>query len=114
MMGRTRQPEDEVETLGQFMERLGSVPLDRILMSPAPGTATEEDLLRVSARRDRLYELVDGVLVEKAVGTPESLVGGIVGRLLGNYVEEHDLGVVLPADAMLRLAPGLVRVPDVC
>jgi len=34
-------------------------------------------------------------------------------RLIGNFVVEHDLGIVAGADGMLRLAPGLVWIPDV-
>jgi Uma2 family endonuclease len=37
----------------------------------------------------------------------------LLGRLLGNHVSQYELGLVLGADGMLRLAPGLVRIPDV-
>jgi Uma2 family endonuclease len=37
----------------------------------------------------------------------------LIGRLIGNFVEAHNLGIVLGADGMARLAPGLVRIPDV-
>jgi hypothetical protein len=50
------------ETFADVVERLGGVPLDRIRIVPAPGTATEQDVLEVLARTDRLCELVDGVL----------------------------------------------------
>jgi len=79
-------------------------------MQPPPGTATEEDLI-VASRP--VVELVDGVLVEKAVGTREALLAGEVLRLVGNFVAEQDRGVVLPPDGMLRLEPGVVRIPDV-
>jgi Uma2 family endonuclease len=36
-----------------------------------------------------------------------------LGRFLLAFVEQHDLGIVAGADGMLRLAPGLVRIPDV-
>lgn len=113
-MGRTRQPEDEVETMAEFLKRLGSVPPDRIRMKPAPGTATEADLL--NARRSgpsKLLELVDGVLVEKAMGTREALLAGLILHRLWEYLKDHNLGQALPGDGMLRLMPGLVRGPDV-
>jgi Uma2 family endonuclease len=47
------------------------------------------------------------------MGFFESLVAATLIRILGAYVEEQDLGVVLGADATMRLAPGLVRLPDV-
>ena len=34
-----------IETLADLHERLGSVPLSRIRCHPAPGTATEADVL---------------------------------------------------------------------
>ena len=40
------------------------------------------------------FELVDGTLVEKAMGMKESILAAYISRLLGNYVDEHDLGVV--------------------
>jgi Uma2 family endonuclease len=37
----------------------------------------------------------------------------LMGRLLGNYLERQKLGIVLGEAGMLRLSPGLVRIPDV-
>jgi Uma2 family endonuclease len=98
------------ETLAELMDRLGDVPLSRIRARPAPGTATEDDLI---ASGNKLLELVDGVLVEKAVGAKESLLAAAIARLLGNHVDEHDLGAVFGADGLFRLEPGLLRLPDV-
>jgi Uma2 family endonuclease len=102
-----------IETLADLHARLGNVPLQRIRCHPAPGTATEADVLVYPRGEKRLYELVDGVLVEKPMGYYESLVAAILIHLLGSFLETHDLGLVLGADATLRLAPGLVRLPDV-
>lgn len=73
----------------------------------------ERDVVEIHDREDRLYELADGVLMEKTMGTYESYLAGLLVRLLGNFVVENDLGIVLPPDGMMRLAPGLVRIPDV-
>lgn len=102
-----------VWTAVRLAERFGPIPLDRICGDPTPGTATEEDVVWFDDHKDRLYELVDGVLVEKAMGSYESLLGAEIIRLLGNWVKPRKLGAVLGADGMLRLAPGLVRIPDV-
>jgi Uma2 family endonuclease len=100
--------------MAEVMERIGDVPLERIRWRPAPGTATEKDVIAaLNAPNKRLCELVDGVLVEKAMGTREALLGGEILRLIGNFVVAEGLGVVLPADGALRLMPGLVRIPDV-
>ncbi len=102
------------ENLAELVEQLGDIPLDRILMRPAPGTATEKDVLAaLNGPRKRLCELVDGVLVEKPVGTPEAILAGLVIHLLWDFLEENDLGVVAGADGPYRLFPGLVRIPDV-
>jgi Uma2 family endonuclease len=105
---------DNMADLMEVRKRLGDVPFERILLRPVPGTATEKDALRLLERPDkRICELIDGVLVEKARGTRESLLGVQIGRILGNFVDPSDLGVVLGADGMMRLEPGLVRIPDV-
>jgi len=101
------------ETLEDLVERLGGIPLSRILARPAPGLATEEDLLRENAGKRRLCELVDGILVEKAMGLRESLLAGVILSMLRQFVVPRNLGLVTVADGAVRLFPGLVRSPDV-
>jgi len=101
------------ETAADLVQRLGNIPLERICFTPPPGTATERDLLAAMRRSDRLYELVDGTLVEKAMGLSESMIALLVSRRIGNFAEEHDLGIPAGADGTVRLLKGLVRVPDV-
>jgi Uma2 family endonuclease len=102
------------ETVAELIVNLGGIPLERVLVKPPLGSATEEDVIAAwEGPKKRLCELVDGVLVEKAMGTRESLFAGFITRVLGNFVDEADLGIVLGADGMLRLAPGLIRIPDV-
>jgi len=100
-------------TAADLVQRFGPIPLSRVRMNPPPGTATEEDVVEIHNREDRLCELVDGVLVEKPMGTYESYLAMRLGRFLGNHAEQEDLGIVLGADGMMRLSPGLVRIPDV-
>jgi Uma2 family endonuclease len=103
-----------METLADLVKRLGGIPLERIRLRPALGTATEKDVVAaLEAPRKRICELVDGVLVEKPLGTKEALLGGILVQLLWNYVDQHDLGLVIPADGPFRLWLGLVRIPDI-
>jgi Uma2 family endonuclease len=101
------------ETMGDVLEQLGGIDPRRVRVQPAPGRATERDLVRLIRQGGRLCELVDGVLVEKDMGLVESFLAMHLGRLLGNFVEEHDLGFLAGADGALRLMPGLVRIPDV-
>jgi len=103
----------EPVTVAELLEQLGNIPAHRVRLRPPPGQATEADVLAVHDREDRLFELVDGVLVEKATGYRESLIATILSQLLWNFLGHHPLGVVAGADGTLRLAPGLVRIPDV-
>lgn len=100
-------------TLADLMERFGPMPAHRIQSVPAPGTATVEDLLEISGAGDRLFELVDGVLVEKTMGYFESRMAAVLVYLISRFLEGHDRGIVLGADAASRFEPALVRIPDV-
>jgi Uma2 family endonuclease len=100
-------------TFADLVAQLGDVPLERIWLYPLPGTATEQDVIDADDHLDRLCELVDGVLVEKAMGYREAMLANEIGRLLGNFVKPRRLGLVAGADGMMRLTRGLVRIPDV-
>jgi Uma2 family endonuclease len=64
-------------------------------------------------RHDRLCELVDGTLVEKAMGWQESEMAIIIATRLRNYVAPNSLGKVFGPDGMFRLKPEHIRIPDV-
>ncbi len=86
-------------------------------MSTATATEvryTPEDLLAMPDGKS--YELVDGGLVERNMGAKSSRVGGRLHSRLDPFCEEHNLGIVWPADNGYQCfphAPGLVRKPDV-
>jgi Uma2 family endonuclease len=102
------------ENLADLVRKLGRIPLERILAKPAPGKATEKDLIAaLEAPRKRICELVDGVLVEKAMGTKEAVLAGWIVHQFWTYLGKNDLGVPIPADGPSRLWLGLVRIPDV-
>jgi Uma2 family endonuclease len=112
-MTLTAQDSPVVWTAVDLVERLGAIPLDRVRTNPPPGSATERDVIEIHDRENRLCELLDGTLLEKTMGSFESYLALYLGHLLTTFVAEHRLGIVLGADGMLRLAPGLVRIPDV-
>jgi hypothetical protein len=101
-----------IETLADLLEQLGSIAPDRVRFRPAPGTATEKDVLAIHDHEGRLYELMHGVLVARAVGLRESLLAIALASLLRGFVRPRNLGLVTGADGMMRLFPGLVRIPD--
>lgn len=101
----------EIETLADLLHRLGDIPLERIRFRPYPGTATEQDV--VALPKGRLYELVDGVLVEKAMGYYESRLAASLIFFLESFLDHNDLGISLAPDGLTRIEAGLVRMPDV-
>jgi Uma2 family endonuclease len=98
------------ESFADIAERLGGISPDRIIWLPRP--ATEEDVVRLCEKK-RLVELIDGFLVEKAMGFRESLLAASVIMFLKNFISPRKLGLVGAPDAIMRLRPGHVRLPDV-
>jgi Uma2 family endonuclease len=75
---------------------------------------TPEDLLALPDG-DR-YELVNGNLVERIVGSKTSLIGGELFGLLRDYIKQQKLGSIWPGDNTYQCfphAPNRVRRPDV-
>jgi Uma2 family endonuclease len=101
------------ETAAELLQKLGNIPPERICLNPPPGTATERDLLAAMRRSGRLYELVDGTLVEKTMCLSESMIAGQILIDIGVFARQHDLGIPAGADGTMRFLKGLVRIPDV-
>lgn len=102
-----------IRTLADLIEHLGDVPLDRVRFVPHPGTATPEDVTEIQQREGRSCELIEGVLLEKAVGFNESRLGGVILELLNLFVRPRNLGIVTGSDGTMELLPSIVRIPDV-
>jgi Uma2 family endonuclease len=100
-------------TLVQLAERFGDIPATRICMAPPPGQATEADLVYFQEHEDRLFELVDGTLIEKTMGNFESHIATMIHGLLFIYLRANPIGVTLIADTQLKLRRGIIRLPDV-
>jgi Uma2 family endonuclease len=104
----------KINTVADLLHQLGDIPAHRVLWDPIPGTATEADVVRyVDGPDRRLVELIDGTLVEKTMGFYEARVGIVLAYFIEGYIDEHDLGITLGSDAMLRILPRQVRLPDV-
>lgn len=99
--------------LADVVEHLGGVPLERIRAFPPLGTATERDVLESKSRYNRICELIDGVLVEKTMGTFESMLAVVLIGYLELYMRERDLGIVLDSGGPLKILATQIRVPDV-
>ena len=68
-----RKPPRKIWTVADLYRRFGPIAFERIRQDPPPGCGTVEDVDRLNNHEDRLYELVDGILVEKTVGFEESV-----------------------------------------
>jgi Uma2 family endonuclease len=100
-------------TAAEMQQQLGGIPLERIRVVPPPGMATEDDALRIQDAEGRTCEVIDGVLVEKAMGYFESRVATILIFFIESFLEANDLGIVLGPDGLVRLSASRARAPDV-
>jgi hypothetical protein len=100
-----------LRTMAELVEHLGGIPPARIRLQPAPGTATAEDAFEVERKEGTLCEVIDGVLVEKAMGWYESRLALILAHFLQSYLDRHDLGILTGADGPLFVEPGQMRYP---
>ncbi|NNJ26432.1 Uma2 family endonuclease [Alienimonas chondri] len=106
-------PTADPVTAAEIVAQFGDVPLFRIVMDPAPGTATEADIDRIKRETGRLCELIDGTLIEKAVGAEFDLMGGELLTLIRNAIRGKKIGWVLGGQAFLRLTGRRTRAADV-
>lgn len=97
----------ETENVEQLIAHLG-VPPHRIRLQPPPGLATEGNAILARP----LCELIDGVLVEKAMGYWESRLAVLLGHFIESYLDENDSGFTLGEGGMQRVDFGQVRIPD--
>ena len=100
------------DSIADLATRLGGIPPQRIRLTPPPGTATMADAID-AAGRGELVELIDGTLVDKAMGWEESTLAAVLIRLLGNFLELHDLGRVAAPDGIVEILQDQTRGPDV-
>jgi len=103
----------EFSTMADLLRDIGDVAPSRVRMQPLPGTATIQDVINAEVHENRLCELVDGVLVEKAMGFKESVLAIYLIRMLESFVRSANLGIVTAPDGMMEISAGLVRIPDV-
>jgi Uma2 family endonuclease len=108
-----KRPSRKTWTVADLYRRFGPIAFDRIRHNPPPGSGTVDDVVRLNDHEDRLYELVDGILVEKTVGLVESLIAGNIIAILHGVVRPLRLGVVAGEAGTIQLDVNLVRIPDV-
>lgn len=99
-------------TLADLVDSIGDIPLSRICFSPLPGTATQEDLIRLNDGEGKCYELIHGTLVEKAMGSFEGFLAGWIATKFNNYLEINEIGAAFGDNVPLVFSPKLVYIPD--
>jgi Uma2 family endonuclease len=99
-------------TFADVLARVGGVPPERVLTTPAPGTATPADLLDPAVVRGRACELVDGILVEKAMGSHADGIGAWLLVQICNFASLQNLGKVFGAQGGFEAGGLTVRMPD--
>jgi Uma2 family endonuclease len=114
MMATATPPPATSLTAIELAKRFGPIPMSRLRFASFSGTATEQDVLELHERQGWLCELVDGIMVEKPMGLKESCLAIFLASALKEFVTPRKWGTVAGEAGMMRLAPGLVRIPDVC
>ena len=98
-----------VRTAGELAALLG-VPAERLVINPAPGTATAEDC----ARCERPTELIDGTLVEKPVNNFSSAVAFQIAFAIQTHALATAVSVrISGADGSFRMSDNNLRLPDI-
>ncbi len=85
-----------------------AVPAQRIRLDPRPGYATEDDVVK-----DDTCELIDGTLVEKAMGYYESRLAMALVYFLERYFDTNPNFFLLGEAGMIRVNQNQVRMADV-
>lgn len=99
--------------LAELVHRLGDIPIERIILDPPPGQATLDDALELSEAADKqLCELIDGTLVEKAMGFNESRLAAGLMFHLQLYLRKNNIGFVSGESGMFKMGKN-GRMPDI-
>jgi hypothetical protein len=100
-------------SLADQLRDFGGIAADRVRLTPAPGSATVDDLVAANLHGKPLCELIDQTLVEKSMGYEASVVAAAIARIVGNFIIARRLGLVSGPDGMFQLLSSSVRGPDV-
>jgi Uma2 family endonuclease len=95
----------------QWHESLGCVPMGRVLFTPWPGSATEQDLIELADRDERYCEWIYGTLVEKPSGDFKRRIVMRIINQLSTRIVGH--GMIRYAAAAMRTISGCIRAPDI-
>jgi Uma2 family endonuclease len=99
-------------TLADLAHQVGDIPVERIRFSPLPGTATKADLLRVLEQDGKCVELIQGTLIEKAMGTFEGVLAGWLVTHFNIYLAQNEIGTAFGDNSPFEFSEKLIFEPD--
>ncbi len=79
----------------------------------AQRTMTVEEFARLPKVPGETHELVDGVVVTMPPpGYEHGLIAHLIAMIVGAFVRQHALGILLAAETGFRIGERTVRAPD--
>ena len=102
-------PSGSRNNLAELLHELGDIPAHRVRLYTYPGTATEADAVHAT-NTERPSELINGTLVEKAKGVPESFLASLMLQFVGPFVRLNKLGITT-APGMYKMIGGTSASP---
>jgi Uma2 family endonuclease len=100
-------------TVADLLESLGDIPAERVLLHPTLGSATEADWEKLPNEWRKTCELIDGTLVRKPLGCPESILTCSLIRWIGTFTDPLRAAVIMGPDGPIRFLPCQLRLPDI-
>lgn len=76
-------------------------------------TSDYRAFLELPENAGRIFELIEGEVVEKMPSFTPSRIAFRLGRLVGNFVDDGDLGYVTGADGGYEMSDHDILIPDV-
>jgi Uma2 family endonuclease len=75
--------------------------------------AEYQTFVELPENKNRLFELIDGEIVEKVASFTPSKIAMRIGHLFSTFLDQHDLGYVTGADGTYVLSEAHSFMPDV-
>ena len=102
----------DIKTLADLRQRLGGIPLERIWFHPRRAPPRKRMSSRPRHERTGFANWSTAPWWRKRWGSRKSRLAVELAHLVKSYLDQNDLGICVGADGMMRIAPGLVRIPD--
>ena len=102
----------DIKTLADLRERLGGIALERIWFHPRRERPRKRTSYTPRPEKTGFASWSTEHWWRKRRGLTSLRVAIELAYLVKSYLEREDLGICVGADGIMRIAPGLVRIPD--